>query len=133
MRALCAISALAIAALVGGCASSSQEVAASYVSPYQYEPLSCVQLADAAQAISARASQTAGAQDQKRTRDTIATTAAVVIFWPAAFLVGGSDQTTAELARLRGELEAIEQVSIRKRCNMQFQRGAPPPGQPMPR
>jgi hypothetical protein len=43
------------------------------------------------------------------------------------------DQTTAELAMLRGELEAIEQVSIRKRCNMQFQRGGPPSGQPMPR
>ena len=67
----------------------------------------------------------AGAQDSKATRDAIATTAAIVIFWPAAFFVGGNDQTTAELARLRGEMEAIEQVSIRKRCGIQFQRAAP--------
>jgi len=117
---------LALAWLVSGCASHSDQVAAAYVSPYTFEGLSCAQLADAAQSISYRASAAAGAQDQKATRDAIATTAAVVIFWPAAFFVGGNDQTTAELARLRGELEAIEQVSIRKRCNIQFQ-PAPPP------
>jgi hypothetical protein len=53
----------------------------------------------------------------------------VVIFWLAAFFVGGNDQTIAELARLRGELEAIEQVAIRKKCNIQFQRGPGTPGQ----
>src|SRR5262249_48475748 len=107
--------------MTGGCASRSDQVASAYVSPYQFEALNCAQLADAGQAISYRASTAAGAQDQKATRDAIATTAAVVIFWPAAFFVGGNDQTAAELARLRGELEAIEQVSIRKKCNIQFQ------------
>jgi hypothetical protein len=108
-----------------GCASRSDQVAAAYVSPYAFDSLTCAQLADAAQSISARAAMAAGAQDSKATRDAIATTAAIVIFWPAAFFVGGNDQTTAELARLRGEMEAIEQVSIRKRCGIQFQRAAP--------
>jgi hypothetical protein len=53
----------------------------------------------------------------------------VVIFWPAAFFVGGNEQTIAELARLRGELEAIEQAAIRKKCNIQFQRGPGTRGQ----
>jgi hypothetical protein len=47
---------------------------------------------------------------------------AVVIFWPAAFMVGGDRNTAAELGRLKGELEAIEQVSIRKNCGIQFRR-----------
>jgi hypothetical protein len=123
LRIVCA---LALLALVEGCASRSNEVASAYVSPYAFDGLTCAQLADAAQSISARAAGAAGAQDQKATRDALATTAAVVIFWPAAFFVGGNDQTTAELARLRGELEAIEQVSIKKRCSIEFQRAPAP-------
>jgi hypothetical protein len=59
-----------------------------------------------------------------RTKDTLATTAAVVIFWPAAFFVGGDKQTAAELAQ-KGQMVAIEQASIAKKCNIQFQ-GKPP-------
>jgi hypothetical protein len=50
----------------------------------------------------------------------VATTAAVIIFWPAAFFIGGDKQNAAELARLKGEMEAIEQASIRKNCGIQF-------------
>jgi hypothetical protein len=44
------------------------------------------------------------------------------VFWPALFLIGGDKQGAAELARLKGEMDAIEQASIRKRCGIQFQR-----------
>jgi hypothetical protein len=63
----------------------------------------------------------AGAQDQKATNDAVATTVGVIVFWPALFMVKGNDTMTADLARLRGEMEAIEQVSVRKRCNIQFE------------
>ncbi len=115
-----------VAALTWGCATKSDEVAATYVSPYQFENLTCPQVAEEAQRISYRAKELAGVQDSKRTKDQVATTVAVVVFWPAAFLVGGDDRNTAELARLRGELQALEQVAIRKRCSIQFQRPAPP-------
>ena len=58
-------------------------------------------------------------------RTRVATTAAVIIFWPAAFLVGGDKQTAAELGQMKGQLVAIEQASIAKKCNIQFQ-GKPP-------
>jgi hypothetical protein len=117
-RVVAALAAFALA----GCASKSSDIAAAYVSPLQYESFSCPQLAEEAQRVSARASAAAGAQDSQSTKDTVATTAAVIIFWPAAFLVGGDKQTAAELARLKGEMEAIEQVSIRKNCGIQFRR-----------
>ena len=110
------------AVAISACAKNSSQISASYVSPYQYENFKCPQLAEEAQRISVRASSLAGEQDQKATRDAVATTVAVVVFWPAVFLVGGNDQQTAELARLRGEMEAIEQVSVRKRCGIQFQK-----------
>ena len=64
----------------------------------------------------------AGAQDKQRTNDAIATTVGVVVFWPALFFIGGDKQTAAELARLKDEMDAIEQTSIRKNCGIQFQR-----------
>ena len=115
----------AVAAALGGCASSSQDISAAYVSPVMYQNHTCQQLAMEAQAVSARAATLSGAQDSQRTKDTVATTAAVIIFWPAAFLVGGDKQTAAELAQMKGQLNAIEQASIMKKCNIQFQ-GKPP-------
>jgi len=72
--------------------------------------------------VSRRAAEASGAQDSQASKDTVATAVAVVIFWPAAFMVGGDRNTAAELGRLKGELEAIEQVSIRKNCGIQFRR-----------
>jgi hypothetical protein len=48
------------------------------------------------------------------------------VFWPAAFLVGGDDAQTAELARLKGEFEAIQRVSVQKGCSIRFQSRPPP-------
>jgi hypothetical protein len=80
-----------------------------------------MQIAQEAERVSRRASELAGVQDGKRTSDAWATTAAVVIFWPAAFLVKGDGQTAAELARLKGEFEALEKISIEKNCSTRFQ------------
>jgi hypothetical protein len=116
---------------LSGCASSSDNVTGSYVSPLQYQSYSCQQLGEEAQRISARVAQTSGVQDQKRSNDTLTTAAAVIIFWPAAFLVSGNDQNTAELARLKGEFEALEKASIQKNCGIQFQRQpTPSPAKP---
>lgn len=119
---------LVMAALAGlalaGCASRSSEISAAYVSPVAYQNYTCQQLAQEAQALSARAAQVSGAQDQKRTNDAVATTVAVVVFWPAAFFVGGDGQTAAELSQLKGQMVAVEQASIQKKCNIQFQRPA---------
>jgi hypothetical protein len=107
-----------------GCASSSDKIGAQYVSPLQYSNYDCSQLSMEAQRISARVAQLSGIQDQKATNDAIATGVAIVIFWPAAFLVGGDDHNSAELGRLKGEFETIEQVSIQKKCGFDFRRQA---------
>jgi hypothetical protein len=107
-----------------GCASSSDKIGAQYVSPLQYGSYDCSQLSLEAQRISNRVGQLSGIQDQKATNDAIATGVALVIFWPAAFLVGGNDHNSAELARLKGEFETIEQVAIQKKCGFDFRRQA---------
>ena len=64
----------------------------------------------------------AGVQDEKATNDAVATGVGAVLFWPSLFFIKGDGQTAAELGRLRGEFEAIEQASIQKNCGMRFQR-----------
>jgi hypothetical protein len=118
--------AAALAAVVGGCASNSSDIAPAYVSPIMYQNHTCAQLAQEAQGISARATVVAGNQDHKRTNDAVATTVAVIVFWPAAFLVGGDGPTAAELGQLKGQMNAVEQASIAKKCNIQFQGQRPP-------
>ncbi|AWM86706.1 hypothetical protein [Microvirga sp. 17 mud 1-3] len=124
MQTIRNLSAVALTAslAVAGCASRSEDVAASYVSTASYSGYSCNELGQEAQRVSAAAAAASGAQDSQRTKDVVATTAAVVIFWPAAFFVGGNNAQTAELARLKGHMQAIEEASIQKKCGIRFQR-----------
>ena len=116
-----------LGAALGGCASSSADITPAYVSPVAYQGYTCQQLALEAQSLSTRAASLSGVQDGQRTKDQWTTAAAVVIFWPAAFLVGGDKQTAAELSQMKGQMIAVEQASIAKKCNIQFQ-GQRPPG-----
>lgn len=120
------IAASAAAALCG-CASKSSEITAAYVSPVQFQSYTCQQLAMEANAVSQRAAIVSGAQDQKRSDDAVATGVAVVVFWPAAFLVGGDGPQAAELANLKGQMVAIEQAAVMKNCAVQNQAEPLPP------
>jgi hypothetical protein len=109
-----------LGAALGGCASSAADIAPAYVSPVAYQSYTCQQLALEAQSISTRAATLSGAQDKQRTNDGLATAAAVVIFWPAAFFVGGDKQTAAELSQMKGQMVAVEQASIAKNATSSF-------------
>ena len=111
---------------LGACAKKSENVAASYVSPLAYQQFNCRQLAEEAGRVSQRAAELSGVQNRKRTGDIVATTAAIIVFWPAAFLVSGDDAQTAELARLKGEFAAIQRVSVEKGCSIRFENRPPP-------
>jgi len=113
---------LIVCLVLAGCASSSGNIRAVYVSPLQYRDFTCAQLADEAKRISARVAEVTGQQDRNATMDFVATAAAVVILFPI-FMLNGDGQTAAELGRLKGEFEAVEKASIRKNCNLRFHRG----------
>ena len=81
------------------------------------------QIAEEASRVSRRAAEVAGVQDSQATKDSVVTGVAIVVFWPAAFFVGGDRASASELGRLKGEADALEQVSIRKSCGIQFWQG----------
>ena len=107
---------------LAGCASAASEIRPAYISPLQYQNLSCPQLAAEAERLSRRVAEVSGVQDSNRTTDAWVTAGAIVVFWPAAFFIKGDGQAAAELSRLKGEFEAIERVSLEKNCNLHFRR-----------
>lgn len=110
---------LASLATLVGCSTTSKDVSAVYISPLQYAAYDCEQLAAESQRIIVRVSQLGGRIDETAKNANIATTAAVILFWPAAFFTGGGNkEQQADFARLKGELDAVEQSAIAKKCTV---------------
>lgn len=116
-KSSCAIVAAVSAALVlAGCATSSKEISAIYVSPVQYQSYDCQQLQAEAQRIQARVVELGGRLDQAASNDKALVGVGMILFWPALFALGGTKQQEAEYARLRGEYDAVSQSSVQKKC-----------------
>ena len=108
--------ALSLVLTVIGCASSSTQIATAYVSPLQYQNHDCDQLATELTRVSQRAPQLGGRLDEAASNDKALTAVSLLLFWPAAFALGGTKPQEAEYARLKGEAEAIQQAAVSKRC-----------------
>jgi hypothetical protein len=119
------ISSIVVAGVLSACASNPDNIAAAYVSPGQYNSYSCAQLREEASRVSVRAAQITGAQSSKATSDAVVMGAGLILFWPALFFIKGDGTTAGEVARLKGEMEAVEHASIQKKCGIQFQRAEP--------
>ena len=117
-----AVAVTLLAVLATGCASRAKDIEAAYVSPLPYQQLDCAQLQAEAERVSLRAAEVTGAQNKKATNDAVATTVGIVVFWPALFFIKGDSATAAEVSRLKGEMNAIEQTSTAKQCGIQFQK-----------
>jgi len=108
------------ATLIAGCASKSEDISASYFPANVYQNYDCNQLQQEAVNVSQQAAVAAGQQDKIHHDDTVKTTVGVVLLWPVLLFNKGDGPTAANLANLRGQMNAIEQASIQKQCNIQF-------------
>ena len=88
--------ALAIAAVVGACATNPDAVDPIYVSPSTFENLTCRQI---------------GEEQKRITRE------------EAANMKDGKATDAEQAGLFKGAMEALEQVSIEKGCNIEFQHG----------
>lgn len=114
------IIALVATAMLAGCASAPKDIAPAYVSTGLYENLSCQQLRREAESVSARAAVASGQQEKNRSQDAAMTGVGIVLFWPALFFMKGDGAAAAEVARLKGEMQAIDQVNRIKNCGITF-------------
>lgn len=106
--------------LLSGCATSPKDISATYVSPVLYQNLSCEQLAQEATRVSRAAADVTGQQQNQANKDATMVAVGMVLFWPSLFFIGGDKGSAAELGRLKGEMQAIEQANIAKNCGLSF-------------
>ena len=104
---------------LAGCATTSQNIQSTYVSPMTYASYDCTQLSLEADRISRRVSELTGQIDKRARGDKTQTAVALVLFWPAVFFLGDNEAQNAELAKLKGESEALKQASITRKCSIQ--------------
>lgn len=116
----------AVGVLFGACATPPDKIEAAYVSPLTYENYSCEQIGQEAARVSDRAAQALGIQKKKADGDAVKMGVGLVLFWPALLFVDGKGANEHEVARLKGEMDALEKVSVQKGCGYEFQRPVPP-------
>ena len=105
-----------VAASLVGCATGSTDVKSTYISPITYQGYSCDQLREENQRIQTRISELSGNVDKKASGDKVKMGVGLVLFWPALFFLKGDGPETQELARLKGEHDALEQAYLKKSC-----------------
>jgi hypothetical protein len=107
---------LPVLAALGGCASSSKEIATVHVPTLAYQAYDCDQIAAELQRVGVRANQLGGRLDEAARNDKTIAGVGAVLFWPALFALGGTKEQEAEYARLRGEHDALMQTAVMKKC-----------------
>jgi len=112
------LASLLVSTLIVGCASSSDKVSSSYVSPLQYASLTCDQLKPELLRVNTQLVKVSGVQDQVASKDSVAMGVGLVLFWPALFFLAAGDDQRAEVANLKGQYEALESAAIHKNCDI---------------
>ena len=109
---LIAAASLALAA----CAQSPDSIEASAVSPMLYAGQSCAALNAEALRVNDRLGDLTGRQARAASNDAAMTAVSLVLFWPAAFFIGSSGDHANDIARVRGEAEAIAAAARQRGC-----------------
>ena len=106
-----------LAILISGCASHTHELKAADVSTAGYEGYTCTELQAETQSCINKITDLANVLNQKADTDETQAAVGLILLWPVLFaLEGGDKEEAAEYSRLKGELNAMEQVAIVKEC-----------------
>ena len=95
---------------------TSSEVIADSVSTYEFNNMTCSEIESEIDHLQRAASQAAGVVDKKKSSQQGKMTAAILLFWPVAFIVDDNSLEAQKYARLKGEYEAALRVHRKKDC-----------------
>ena len=111
---------LAILSLTA-CATAPDKIAAADVSPLQYQAYTCRQIGAELARIEKKVNALYYKLDKTASNDNAQMGVGLILFWPTLFfLEGGDGAEAAEYARMKGEVDALESVSIQKNCGIKF-------------
>ena len=104
--------------LLVGCATQPSEIATIHVSPLQYDSYDCDQIAMEMRHVVRKINDLYHELEEEADSDEGSMAIGLIIFWPALFfLEGGDDERAAEYAHLKGELIALEDSAVMKKCD----------------
>ena len=107
--------------VLGACATSPDELPTASVSSLQYQDHNCRQIAAEVERVERQVNELYYRLDKKASNDATQMGVGLILFWPTLFfLEGGDGPEAAEYSRLKGEMEALEKVSIKKKCGIDF-------------
>lgn len=107
--------------LSSACATSPDKMSATSVSTYKYAKYDCEQIGAESDRVQKRLTSLYNSLDSEATKDAWQMGVGLVLLWPTLFfLEGGDGPEAAEYSNLKGEYEALQQVSIRKKCGFEF-------------
>ena len=107
-----------LTAQVVGCAKHSGSIQAADTSPLMYQGHSCQALVAEKARIESKLNAMCKRQDDHAAADVVSTTVGIVLFWPALFFLAATDDQKEEIARLKGEYEAVEKALANKKCGI---------------
>lgn len=116
-RPLALVACLAQAA----CARGPESIEARYVSPNAYQSWSCDQLTEERLRLTGEVQRVSGLQRENAAADAIMMTVGIVVFWPMLFGLAMTKDRKDELARLKGEYDAVDLSMRSRQCTV------PPP------
>jgi hypothetical protein len=106
----------ALAAVMAGCATRSDQVRPQAADAATYAGRSCEQLDDEADRIRLRGARLAYSVDERAGNNIIALGLGVTVFWPALLAMRPDGTDAAELAQLKGQDEALRAQQARLGC-----------------
>ena len=101
--------------ILSGCAEAPERIIPYSVSPMLYEGSDCRALQVESKRIDDRLSVLTERQHKAANQDTSVAAFSFFLFWPAAFFIGREDHEI-EIARLKGEAEAVLYAAVSKEC-----------------
>lgn len=110
------------AASSAACTTSPQNVQPRYVSPVAYSSWQCDQLTEERARLTLEVRKFTDLQRENANADAAMMAVGVVLLWPVLFGLAATKDRKEDLARVKGEYEAVEQAMRNKACQI------PPPG-----
>lgn len=102
--------------ILTGCNRTSSEVIADNVDGYKFNNMSCTEIRSELSHLQQQANNVSGIVDERKNTQDGKNVAAVLLFWPALFLIDNNAPEARKYAQIKGEHEAAKRVYSRKGC-----------------
>jgi hypothetical protein len=110
-----AILCIVVLLAASGCAIRPGNIKSTYFPVTAYSSYDCDQISAEMVRVHHELMVLSGKQDSEATKDEVAFTVGMLLFWPAIFFMAGGDHKE-EISSLKGQYEALQQAAIQKGC-----------------